>query len=179
MFSLLPLPSVLVANPHWYDYLHFLDVKPDGQLKMVDGGGQVINAKVRGQFSMIPLSDTQAEITFTQLANYNPYQKNNPPEPLPDFKTTITKEQGVFLFRQEVIWRIADPDDHPYLMYRTRYVFEVDPLACVADHQRGNLYHLTENKDFLNSVCIYYARHDQQELTFKQVKNLDFDPAAF
>lgn len=172
--ELLKLPTVLVANPHWYDYLHHIKVETDGSLEMVDGGGQVINATVRGQLTIAPLTDTQAEAAFTKLAEYHPYKKVKIRN-LPDFSTNLTREDGIFAFYEQMFGRPKNPDDRPCLLYRTRYVFEVDPLLCVQENQRGNLYNMTENRDFKNSVRFYYARDDMEELTLKALKKLGFE----
>lgn len=172
--ELLKLPTVLVANPHWYDYLHHIKVETDGSLEMVDGGGQVINAAVRGHIKVFPLTDTQAETSFTDLIEFNPYTQEKIGD-LPDFKTTLTKEDGIYAFYWEIFGRPKNPDDRRCLLYKTRYVFEVDPLLCVQENQRGNLYNMTENRDFKNSVRVYYARDDKEEMTLKALKKLGFE----
>ncbi len=172
--TFLKLPTVLSANPHWYDYLHFLDINANGSLKMVDGGGQVVNATVKGRLTISPLTDTQAEISLTKLAEYHPYKKGKIRD-LPDFTTKLTQEDGIFAFYEQMFGRPKNPDDRRCLLYRTRYVFEVDPLLCVEENQRGNLYNMTENRDFKNSVRFYYARDDMEELTLKALKKLGFE----
>ncbi|MBZ0317321.1 MAG: hypothetical protein K8L91_12935 [Anaerolineae bacterium] len=173
--TLLKLPTVLVANPHWYDYLHHIKVETDGSLEMVDGGGQVINAVVKGRLTISPLTDTQAEFSVTKLAEYHPYKKGEKIRNLPDFSTKLTREDGIFAFKLEMFGRNISPDEQICFLYRTRYVFEVDPLLCVQENQRGNLYNMTENRDFVNSVCIYYSRHDRQEMSLRELKKLGFE----
>lgn len=168
--TLLMLPNVLVANPHWYDYLHHFKLDEDGSVEMVDGGGQVINAVVRGKVAISPLNDTEADISFSKLVEYNPYQKKEKIRDLPDFATTFTKEEGIYAFYEETFGRIDDPDKVPCLLYRVRYVFEADPLQCVAENQQGNLYNMTENRDFVNSVRVYYARDGAERLSLRELR---------
>jgi hypothetical protein len=172
--SLLTLPANLYANPQWYDYLHRIELTADGAVNMWDGGGQVLTAEVHGQFTISEINETQAEIAFTGLAEYNPYREDEKLGDLPDAKVTFTKETGTFIFRQELVWGPPDPEAYPYLLYRTRYVFDSDPLAVVADNQWGTLYHMTEQKDFVESVRFYYLRDDEQKLTFKELKGLGY-----
>lgn len=173
--TFLKLPTVLVANPHWYDYLHHIKIETDGSLEMVDGGGQVINAVVKGRLTISPITDTQAEFSITKLAEYHPYKKGEKIRNLPDFSTKLTREDGIFAFYEQMFGRPKNPDERPCLLYRTRYVFEVDPLLYVEENQRGNLYNMTENRDFKNSVRVYYARDDREEMTVKALKKLGFE----
>jgi hypothetical protein len=66
--------------------LHHFKISEDGSVEMVDGGGQVINAVVRGKFAISPLTDTEANVLFTQLIEINPYQRDEKVRDLPDFE---------------------------------------------------------------------------------------------
>ena len=173
---MLQIPTSLVANPQYYDYLHFLRLKDDGEILMMGGGGQVINIHIEGHYQ-IHQQKNSIQLNLTELAQYNPYSK----EKLHDIDNLILKfqpEEGTFAIRQEVIWKIKNPDDYPYLLYKVRYRCDIDPINHVNQRPIRNLYQLTENKDFEDSQKIYYASADRQELSLADLKKLGIKPPS-
>lgn len=80
-----------------------------------------------------------------------------------------------FPFKEEAGWRHDIPDQHPCLLYRVLYVFDFDPLTLVTINQSGNLYYMTENRDFINSVHFYYLLDDRQDLLLSELRELNID----
>ena len=157
-------PTRLSANPQFYDYLHCLDFESDGSIQMIDGGGQVINTKARGKYRISQADGTSFEVHFTELVETDPYEDDKIIDQLDDFSVSYKKQEGLFAFRQEVVWRIDDETKWPCLLYPSRYLFDVDPLEFGNPNQDHNLYFILENKDFRKSIHYYYARSDAQEL---------------
>ncbi|MBI4746981.1 MAG: hypothetical protein HY774_00710 [Acidobacteria bacterium] len=162
----------LSANPHFYDYLHCLDFEPDGLVRMLDGGGQVINTEAHGRYRISQVDDAFFQIHFSELVETNPYADDRILRHLDDFSVTVEKQDGLFAFHQEVVWHIADKTKWPCLLYPVRYVFNIDPLEFGNSNQEHNLYFILEKKDFRNSTHYYYAAEDAQELPADQLEQL-------
>jgi hypothetical protein len=159
----------MLANPQYYDYLHFLDFHDNGSVELVDGAGQVINTVARGRYQTHDLAHSIAEVTFFELIEVDPYQEYRKVSTLPNFTVQVTKEEGVFPFVREVVWNIEDTATLPALLYRTRYVYVFDPLAFGRSNQLNNLYYLVEQKELVDSVRYYYPRDSGQELTVQDL----------
>ncbi len=60
---------IFKANPHYYDYFHFLCLKPNKKkIKLVDGGGQKINFVAKGKYELIE-NLTDGILKITELQN--------------------------------------------------------------------------------------------------------------
>lgn len=161
----------LLANPHYYDYWHHLFFEPDGTVRMTDGGGQVINAKAHGKYRISQTNESSSfELHFSEMVQSNPYSDDK--RRLSDFSVKCEKQEGLFAFRREVVWRIQDEKKWPCLLYRSRYVFDVDPLEFGNVNQKSNLYFAFEQKDFRQSTLYYYALSDAQELPADELDQL-------
>ena len=79
----------------------------------------------------------------------------------------VTREEGPFLLRRQVVWKISDPSDWPYLRYPERYRFDADPLASLARNRAGNLYYVSEAP--VTNEDVYYPTQSRQELTARQL----------
>lgn len=164
----------LSANPHLYDYLHFLHFEPDGSVRMVDGGGQVINTSSCGRYQ-ISQNDGSFDIHFSNLIQTNPFEKDKIIAQIDDFSVSCQKQNGLFAFRQDVVWQIKDETKWPCLLYRSRYAFSVDPLEFGNTNQEGNLYFLLKNlkrQNFRNATRYYYAMCDAQEFPADELGQL-------
>lgn len=168
--SLLNLPIRLSANPHYYDYSHILSMEVGNICAMIDGEGQHVNLLIDGRFSLEMVSDTEAYITFAGLTIQDSAAEELVAH-LPDFTVHVTKESGVFAFHQEVVWRIADPDERPCLLYHTRYAFWPDPLAYVEDIAFDML------EEIPDPMPVYfYAEADKRSLSLKSLRDLGITP---
>ena len=43
-------PRILSANPHYYDYIHYMSFEEDGTIELSDGGGQFMNFEATGKY---------------------------------------------------------------------------------------------------------------------------------
>lgn len=135
--------SPLIANPHLYDYIHDLRFGDNGTVELVDGAGQLLTTRARGTYTTHEEADT-ITITFTALVEVNPYAADRPLRTLADFTARCTREAGRFPFREQVPWRVPDPQAWPCLLFTERYVFERDPLDFAIEQQSANLYYAAE-----------------------------------
>jgi len=166
--SLISPPVYLSANPHYYDYLHVLELKADGEIEMLDGAGQFINTLIKGRYEL----DAQSLRLF-DLVEYDAYSKEKLLE-LPAVTHQPKKQAGQFAFQQELPFRIDNPDEQPCLLFHARYIFDFDPISGTDDST--NLYHVMENKDFGDSQKIFYADTDLEKLTLTELKKRGIDP---
>ncbi len=169
----------MIANPHFYDYIHVLDFKDDQTVELVDGAGQLINTVARGHYQARDLSPSSAEVTFFGLIEVDPYHNYQKIDDIPDFTVQVSKEDGSFAFLREVVWKIEDAATHPALLYQTRYVYAFDPLEFGRPNQANNLYNIVEQKELVDSVRYYYPRDDAQELVLRDMLALGIPRAAF
>lgn len=184
------------ANPSWYGYLHYLDFGPLGTADMVDGGGQRLNTLVRARFTAQQHSPTATLLRFTDLVELNPYYKferfrgleidayiqaaagdvpydvpyddhdvRSRPDP---FSVRVTREDGLFPVRKQVVWKIEDEEQWPYLLFQVRYRFDADPLAAFAPNHSGSLYFETLEAPEPDTR-VYYRVQDAQERTAREL----------
>lgn len=168
----LKLPNVLSAYPYYYDYLHSIHLKFRRIVKIVDGAGQVLNSLARGKYQLHVIDGMNAELEFQELAEYSPYRKEEKLRDLAPFSVRVRKEEGLFPFANEVVWRIPNKDEWPCRLYRVRYVFEYDPLTFGDERAKENLYNMFESNDLINETHLYYAKSDAQHLTKKELVEL-------
>ena len=164
--------SYLEANPHYYDYFHYLHFAKGGSVKFADGAGQMVNSVAEGKYNILQINSAEAKVEFFDVSELNIYQKNEKTRDINFFSVSLKKEEGIFAFAQEVVWRIENEDDYPCLLYRTRYVFETDPLFFVRERQQENLYYKIEKKNLFDSTRFYYAKEDKEELSLKKIISL-------
>lgn len=167
----------MAANPHFYDYVHVMLFQEDGFVKFVDGAGQCINTIARGRYKVSESPCDSAEVAFSCVVEVNPRREEEEINHVPDFRVKLTRETGVFAFAEEVVWRIEDEQEHPYLLYTTRYVFDRDPLAFSRPKQMKNLYHLVEDKEMVESARCYYPVDGGQRLTLGQLREQGINPS--
>ena len=70
-------------------------------------------------------------------APYEEYDVRSRPDPM---SIQVIREDGLFVLRQQVIWKLEDEQDWPYLLFRVRYRFAVDPLAAFVINRRASFY---------------------------------------
>jgi hypothetical protein len=162
----------LIANPHYYDYIHSLEFTVDGLVELVDGAGQALNAVVKGKYNTLEENETVAKLEFFDLIETNPYKENQKIRDIESFSVKVVKEKGLFPFAQEVVWKIKNEDEHPCLLFQERYVFEADPFMFAKERQAQNLYYITESKDLVESARFYYPINNVQRLTKKEILSL-------
>ena len=188
------------ANPHLDDYVHSLDFQASGNIEMVDGAGQVLTALVRGRYAVEQLGLSQWVVRLTDLVAINPYYKHRrfrgleieayfqatqgyvPHEEqdvvgrLDPISVHVIREEGSFLLRQQVSWKISDAQEWPYLLCPERYRFDADPLASLASNRAGNLYYMF--RAAATDEDIYYATRGLQQITARQLAERGILPDA-
>jgi hypothetical protein len=122
-------PARLSANPHYYDYVHFLSLGEQGAVALVDGGGQALRRRVVGRLEVIGATRTRAEAWFRDLFDVDPWERSEERTPLEDLVTGVRVETGPFALRCEVVWRVEE-DEAPWLLFQHRLAFDTDPLAA-------------------------------------------------
>src|SRR5439155_24982 len=63
---------VIFANPDYYDYIHYLELGSDGDVKLTAGAGQLIHFSAQGKYKL-DLSNGTLELS--DLRQMNPYGK--------------------------------------------------------------------------------------------------------
>lgn len=177
--SFLAVPTLLSANPHFYDYVHHVTLDADGGVEMVDGAGQALNTLAKGRYRIVAQDDAKAELEFLDLVELNPYQEKEKIGDIDTFRICVRKETGVYAFCQEVVWRIPDKTKWPCIMYHTRYICSDDPLAFGRANQAQNLYYIIERRELVESAKTYYAREDRIELTVEELLQKGITPLGF
>lgn len=187
------------ANPHLYDYLHRLSFSPSGVVEMLDGAGQREHARVKGRFSVQQRDQCSALVQFSDLVELklkplflvqaidqglvssgyskltvveNPdYQNEEAIRALAPFSVLVTREESLFPFVKEVIWKLRNEEERPCLLYRVRYVFESDPLEQVRNGRIGKLYYQRQGwKE--PDTRYYYGLDDGQKLTAQELTRM-------
>jgi hypothetical protein len=122
-------PVRLSANPHYYDYVHLLELGEGGAVELVDGGGQALRRRVVGRLEVIGATRTRAEAWFRELFDVDPWKRSDERTPLEDFVTGMRVETGPFALRCEVVWNVEE-DESPWLLFQHRLAFDSDPLGA-------------------------------------------------
>ncbi len=181
------------ANPQLYDYIHSITFGADGGIEMVDGAGQVLNTLVRGQFSAEQVEPDSFLLHLTDLVEIDPYYKLRwlrqtqedtdarmkisfdeiPHEDrdvirqVPPSSIMVEREEGLFVLQCQVVWRIDDEQEWPYLLARIRYRFATDPLLLYEENRQRNLYYQLEPPE--PDTSVYYRMADIQRLTAREL----------
>jgi hypothetical protein len=177
--TFLATPNVLVANPHFYDYIHLLKIEPNNRIEMIDGAGQALNAIASGRLRVTTVDEESAEFEFSDLTELDPYGKREVIRRLDPFHIRVKKEIGVFAFCQEVVWRIPNRRKWPCLVYSTRYVFAEDPLAFGREMQVNNLYYKIEQRELIESAKTYYPTESRMEAPLDELLERGIQPVGF
>lgn len=165
----LQIPAYLSANPHYYDYLHSLEFKAGGDIEICQGAGQLITTLVQGHYKIQDTSNKNVHsFTLYDMAEYDPYSDEKIAD-LNSYTIHLIQETGLFAFKQEVVWKIANPDEHPCLLYNVRYLYSINAI----DPDK-----IRQNEHFSPSLDIYYANQDRQEVTLADLKQLGIDPLS-
>lgn len=185
------------ANPHLYDYVHQLEFNPDSSIEMVDGAGQVLNTLVKARFALSSAANASYVLHFFDVVEIDPYYKvrrfrgldlaafakatahdlpydeEDVRQRMEPFRIQVIREGGPFLLKSQVIWRINDELDWPYLLYRARYRFNKDPLARFPGTRPHNLYYQLESPE--PDTRVYYQLEDERRLTARELPEVGMD----
>ena len=169
---------LIAANPHLYDYAHFLAFKENNEVEFVDGAGQLINIVVKGSYKIISIDNSKVGVEFYNLREVNPYNEGEIVGEIKPFKELVHLETGFFPFHDEYFGKIENEENTPCLLYRQRYVFEYDPLTFAEKNQRKNLYNVIEDVDN-KSLIYYYALPEQEKLSMKKLVDMGITENKF
>lgn len=170
----------LNANPHYYDYFHYLLFNEDGTVDMGSGAGQAIIVTAQGKYSVSKIYQSSFSIKFYELIETNHYSHNgNIGDKIRDiepFSVIVKIEEGTFAFEQEVIWNIKNEEEHPCYLFTSRYIFDYDPLSFSKEKSQKNPYYLIEEKDFYESEKYYYPQAECKKMILKELQELGITP---
>ena len=109
-------PRCLAANPHYYDYMHYMFFDED-KIEMGDGGGQSMNFEAIGRYSVKFENDSNGILSI-DMDDYEPM----------DVKFEIEKGP----FRLEGSFNTV-------CVAEERYIFERDPMDIGLETRKNNL----------------------------------------
>ncbi len=160
---MLNIPAYLLANPQYYDYIRTLEFKANSIVEIIEGSGQLIRTYTRGKYKLQPTAhQSLTHFQLYDMGEYDPYSKEKILD-ITDYPVYLIQEKGVFAFKQEVVWKIENADEHPCLLYNSRYLFS---------YKLTDLQILRNDEDFNESLDIYYSHEDCQTMTIGNLKKL-------
>jgi len=179
--------SMLVANPHFYDYIHHLELKEDGRVEMVDGRCQALRRRLDGRYEIDLLGTQEANVRFFDLRDVDPYERSPETKEIEPFTVRVLLETGPFAYECEVVWNVK-PDEDPYVLFQARLAFDADPLAVGFPKWPEFPPEALEIPEFRNFVEShkrtaeasrrYYATRDREEMSIADLRKLDLPPNA-
>jgi hypothetical protein len=138
----------LVANPHFYDYIHKIILKPDGQCNFVDGGGQRINLNIFGTYVL-------SYETENHNAGSIEFKINNK-----NSKINFRIQEESIIMINEIVWN-SSFSNWPISIYNKRYIFDVDPFDELYQNREYNLYFMLEgDKETEDSLKCFYSKNE-------------------
>lgn len=174
-----PVPDQYVANPHFYDYIHRLEFKVDGSIEMVDGGGQEIYAVTHGKYHVTAIDSVSTVVDFYNITMINPFNRDEKVGNIDDFQVMATREDGIFPFRIDIVWAIESEDVWPCLLYRSRFIFDIDPMEFCRPDFMSDIYTNPVKMGLADSERYYYAGNERQNLTAHELEKLGIPQNAF
>ena len=117
---------VLSANPDCYDYVHAIILNRDGQMSLLDGGGQCSYGYIKGEFLIQVLSENKFILKLFNLVLVDPYDESFEFSAIESFEVMVNKRNIEFRY-------IPCYEEHECL-YTTCYDFEVDPFILLRDN---------------------------------------------
>jgi hypothetical protein len=169
------------ANPSLYDYIRDLRFEEDGRVEMVKGAGQRIDIVARGRYLVEKKDEERFVVSFQQMQEINVYQKDLVIREITDFAVVFRQEWGCFPFREQVVWRVTE-ENHPSLLFSSRYLFEDDPFffgqgdsmeklrEMILQEKQENLYYLLESMPPASDNCIFYSFKEVLRMTWSEMQ---------
>ena len=111
------------ANPDYSDYYHEVLLREDGRVDFFDGGCQMNYGHAQGTYCINLISETELEITFTNLVLTDPYDPKIIFTEMKSF-SVITRKEKTFL--KYGTTPVTNPDEFESYLYSFR--FDKDPL---------------------------------------------------
>jgi hypothetical protein len=139
---------VLEANPHFYDYLHKIELNLDDDgCRFLDGAGQCLQLEIGGTYDDFEPDDKEPKIPTAELPTAESAENVEERGELrfhiggKEFDVPYRIETGRWLLRQEVVWRQSE-EDWPILIATRRWVFDYDPISAFYHLRANNLYYI-------------------------------------
>jgi hypothetical protein len=187
ILTLLQPGTMLVANPHRYDYLHDIELVEDGTVRMVDGGCQAIRRRIIGRYEVTAIGPAEATVRFFDLRDVDPYARSEETRDIETFTARVVLEQGPFAYECEVVWNVK-PNEEPYVLFQKRLAFDRDPLAAgtppFPDFPPEAL-EVPEIRDLVESLKRssdgarrYYVAEDRVEMPCCEIEKLNLPPES-
>ena len=183
--ALLQSPCLLSSNPHFYDYIHFVDLREGGVVEMVAGGGQVLRRRIVGRFQVLSATASAAAISFFDLLDTDPYERSPETRKVEDRTIHVEVEAGPFVMPCEVVWNVTE-EEAPWLLFQDRLAFSEDPLALGQPGLPREVLEHPEMKEFFARVIRsqeserrYWQSSAGTELTKREIDRLGLPASAF
>lgn len=173
--------TILVANPHRYDYVHHIELAENGSVEMVDGGGQALRRQIDGRYEILTIGEAEASVRFYDLRDVDPYGRSKETREVEAFTARVFLEKGPFAYQCEVVWNVK-PTEEPYVLFQARLAFDRDPLEVGTNQlpdfppealEIPEIQDLVEsNKRYREANRRYYATRDRVEMPYREIQNL-------
>jgi hypothetical protein len=183
--TLLLPDTVLVANPHRYDYIHHFELRRDGSVEMVDGACQALRRRIIGRYEIVIHDALEGEVRFHDVRDVDPYERSPETRDIEPFSVHVVVEAGPFAHECETVWHVK-PNEEPYVIHPSRLVFAFDPLGIGAQpfpEFPPEALEIPEIKNFVEShrrsvesSRRYYVTRDRVELPFHELQKLGLPP---
>lgn len=164
----------LFANPQFYDYLHSINLDKNNKCELCDGAGQCVSSNFIGTFKLNNDLDNDGSIDFTiNTKNYAGLfgvpRKFNPNDESVSFTVNFTVDNGLFVFRDEIVWNLRDKNDWPISIFNRRYVFDTDPFLNIYNRENNLFFMLEGDKEDDSSLKYFYRPTDRVNKKFKEL----------
>jgi hypothetical protein len=183
--AILEAPCILSANPHFYDYIHFVKFETGSAVEMVAGSGQVLRRRIVGKMRVLSVTASAAEVLFFDLLDTDPYERSPETRAVEDRTIRIEVEAGPFAMPCEVVWNVTE-EEAPWLVFQHRLVFSEDPLALGEPEIPKEILEFPEMKAFFakslemkESQRRYWLPSDGVELPKREMERLGLPQSAF
>lgn len=127
--EILKAPLHISANPHFYDYIHWVKLSDDGAVEMIAGSGQALHRRIVGKWRLLDPTPSEATLHFFDLLDTDPYERRPDTAKVDDMAVRVAIEAGPFALRCGVVWNVTE-EDWPFLLYDYRLVLSEDPLSA-------------------------------------------------
>lgn len=141
----------LSANPNFYDYIHSINLQPNGTCEFVDGAGQCLCLDITGTYKLTYDSDQQTSGSIEFKFENEKCHRH--------FKVNFKLQQGTFIMRDEIVWN-STMKNWPFSIYTKKFVFDTDPFEGLYQNRENNLYFMLESDKEIKEDMKYFYTSD-------------------
>lgn len=158
MVDQFPIPCSLSANPHEYDTMHTIQLSSNGEIEMLDGGGQATRFNASGRYEITQ----EGELIHLRVHSLTSSLTAAEPEVLcPEFTCRARFESGEFYLIDNMPVHRSEPLIHRYAY---RLTFDQDPFVLANNPDSQSL------PDFIDeSERVYYLPQGSSRGTKSQL----------